>query len=74
MFLKEDEKKHPFVKLFEKGQDFASGVADKGLEQAMAFLDNEENQDKVLEHGKKIAADAIGFGIALAKDKIKNKQ
>ena len=40
----------------------------------MAFLDNEENQDKVLEHGKKIAADAIRFGIDLAKDKIKNKQ
>lgn len=74
VFLKEDEKKRPVEKLFKKGQDFANGVKDKGLEQAMAFLDNEENQDKVLERGKKIAADAIRFGIDLAKDKIKNKQ
>ncbi|MEE3473244.1 MAG: hypothetical protein VZR24_21635, partial [Butyrivibrio hungatei] len=74
VFLKEDEKKHPVEKLFKKGQDFANGVKDKGLEQAMAFLDNEENQDMVLERGKKIAADAIRFGIDLAKDKIKNKQ
>ena len=40
----------------------------------MAFLDNEENQDKVLELGKKIAADVIRFGIGVAKDNMKNKQ
>lgn len=65
---KEEEKKHPVVKLFEKGQNFANGVKDKGLEQAMAFLDNEENQDKVLELGKKIAANVLGFGIGVGRE------
>ena len=74
VFLKEEEKKHPVEKLFEKGKDFANGVKDKGLEQAMAYLDNEENQDKVLELGKKIATDVFRFGIGVAKDKMKNKQ
>lgn len=74
VFLKEEEKKRPVVKLFEKGQNFVNGVKDKGLEQAMAFLDNEENQDKVLEMGKRIAADVIRFGVGVAKDKMKNKQ
>ena len=40
----------------------------------MVFQDNEENQDKVLERGKKIATDAIRFGTGVAKDKIKNQQ
>ena len=67
---KEEELKHPFIKILEKGQDFANGVKDKGLEQAMAFLDNEENQNMVLEHGKNIAARMIKKGMNAAVNKV----
>lgn len=43
----------------EKSQDFAGGVVDKGLEQAMAFLENEENQHIALEVGKNIAFNVL---------------
>lgn len=60
VFLKEEEMRHPLVKLFEKGQDFADGVVDKGLEQAMEFLGNEDNQYEVIEKGKDIAVNVLG--------------
>ena len=60
VFLREEEMRHPLVKLFEKGQDFADGVVDKGLEPAMEFLGNEDNQYEVIEKGKDIAVNVLG--------------
>lgn len=50
-------------RIFKKGLYFANGLKDKGLEQAMVFLDNEENENKVLERGKNIAAYLFKWGM-----------
>lgn len=70
VFHKEEELRHPIIKILEKGQDFANGVKDKGLGQAMAFLDNEENQNMVLERGKNIAAHVIKQRMSAAVNKM----
>ena len=74
VFHKEEERRHPVKKIFEKGQDFAGGVMDKGLGQAMVFLDNEENQNIVLERGKSIAAYVIKKGMNAAVNKVMKQE
>ncbi len=66
--------RNPLVKLFEKGQDFADGVVDKGLEQAMEFLGNEDNQYEVIEKGKDIAVNVFGQVAKKAVEAKKNQE
>ena len=47
---------------------------DKGLELAMAFLDNEENQNMVLERGKSIATYVIKKGMNFAVNKMMKQE
>ena len=74
VFHKEEELRHPIIKILEKGQDFANGVKDKGLEQARAFLDNEENQNMVLECEKNIAARMIKKRMSAAVNKVMKQE
>lgn len=74
VFHKEEERRHQILKVIEKGQDFAGGVMDKGLEQAMVFLDNEENQNMVLERGKCIAEYVIKKGMNFAVNKMMKQE
>ena len=73
VFLREEEMRYPLVELFEKGQDFADGVVDKGLEQAMNFLGNEDNQYEVIEKGKDIVVNVLSQVAKKAVEAAKNQ-
>ena len=62
------------MKLFEKGQDFADGVVDKGLEQAIEFLGNEDNQYGLIEKRKDIVVNVLCQVAKTAVEASKNEE